>query len=271
MTGTKNGEVLLTVSKVRQRLGNHLILDDVSFEVIDRIREGEVTGQVVGLLGPSGVGKTRLLRIIAGLDEPDSGTVKDRNGKRLEAGSVGYIFQDYPLLRHRTVEDNLLTAGLIAGLDGAASKKRADSLLGEFGLADRGAFYPVQLSGGQRQRVAIAQQLMKPRGLLLMDEPFSGLDPAALDSVMALVKEVAGLDEFNTILIVTHDIRASMIVSDTLHMLGREKEDGNAVPGARIKQTYDMVDRGLAYRKNVDDTPEFVALEREIKAKFHDL
>ncbi len=271
MTVTRNGEVLLTVSKVQLRLGNTLILDEVSFEVVDRIREGEITGQVVGLLGPSGVGKTRLMRIIAGLDEPDTGTVKDKDGKRLEAGSVGYIFQDYPLLRHRTVEDNLLTAGAIAGLDADATKKRASTLLGQFGLADRASFYPAQLSGGQRQRVAIAQQLMEPRGLLLMDEPFSGLDPAALDNVMDLVTEVASLDEHNTILIVTHDIRACMIVSDTLHMLGSDKKDGKIVPGARIQKTYDMVERGLAYRKNVDDAPEFIALEREIKAKFHDL
>ena len=269
---TSNGDILLDVTKVRLHLGENLILDELSFSVVDRIREGTITGQVVGLLGPSGVGKTRLLRIIAGLDAPDAGSVKGHKGAALGQGSVGYVFQDYPLLRHRTVLVNLVLAGRIGGLDDAASEKRAKELLAEFKLTERGSFFPAQLSGGQRQRVAIAQQLMQPRRLLLMDEPFSGLDPAALDSVMKLVTEVANLDELNTILVVTHDIRASMIVSDTLHMIGRERDDkGRIVNGARVKWTYDMVERGLAYRDHVESTAEFVALEREIKSRFAEL
>ncbi len=266
-----NGDVLLDVKKVRLTLGENLILDDVTFDVVDRIREDATTGQVVGLLGPSGVGKTRLLRIIAGLDRPDAGSVKGQGGKELEPGSVGYVFQDYPLLRHRTVESNLVLAGQIGGLEGDAARKRAQVLLAGFKLDGRARFFPAQLSGGQRQRVAIAQQLMQPKRLLLMDEPFSGLDPSALDRVMSLVTEVANLDELNTILVVTHDIRASMIVSDTLHMLGRTLNDGVLEPGAHVKWSYDMVERGLAYREHVETTPEFAALEREIKSKFHEL
>ena len=72
-------------------------------------------------------------------------------------------------------------------------------------------------------------------------------------------------------MLVTHDIRAAMAVSDTLHMLGRFREDGKVVPGARIRETYDMVERGLAWKKGVEALPEFTALEREISAKFHDL
>ncbi len=266
-----DGEVLLDVSKVRLALSGYQILEDVSFEVIDRVREGEVTGQVVALLGPSGVGKTRLLRIIAGLDAPDGGTVRGQNGSELAAGTVGYVFQDYPLLQHRTVKSNLELAGTIAGMSASEAEKRAKLLMDTFNLSDRGGYYPAFLSGGQRQRVAIAQQIMRPRQLVLMDEPFSGLDPAALGSVMALVSEVANLDELNTVVLVTHDIRAAMAVSDTVHMLGRFREDGKLVPGARIRETYDMVERGLAWRKGVELTPEFLALEREIVAKFHDL
>ena len=112
---------------------------------------------------------------------------------------------------------------------------------------------------------------MQPRRFLLMDEPFSGLDPVALDRVLGLVTEVANLHELNTILLVTHDIRASMIVSDTLHLLGRKHDEDKIVPGARIRWSYDMVERGLAYRTDVTEAPEFVALEREIKAKFKEL
>jgi len=266
-----NGEALLTLEGVSLRLGDNQILDRVSFQVFDRIRTGAVTGQIVALLGPSGVGKTRLLRIIAGLDAPDAGTVAGAKGAILEAGSVGVVFQDYPLLRHRTVRSNLELAGKVGDLDRAASRARATKLLTTFGLADRGDFFPAQLSGGQRQRVAIAQQLVTPRSLLLMDEPFSGLDPAALEDVMKLVVDVANLDEANTVMIVTHDIRSAMAVCDTLFMLGRDHKDGKIVPGAKIQATFDLVERGLAWRTGVQDLPEFVVLEREIKAKFREL
>jgi ABC-type nitrate/sulfonate/bicarbonate transport system ATPase subunit len=266
------GEVLLDVQGVKLSLGGSKILDGVSFQVIDWIREGVTTGQVVSLLGPSGVGKTRLLRIMAGLDAPDAGVVFGRNQKTLEAGSVGVVFQDYPLLRHRTVESNLELAGTIGGLDAATARKRTKELLETFGLSERAAFYPAQLSGGQKQRVAIAQQLVVPRQLLLMDEPFSGLDPAALEDVMKLLVDVANLHELNTILVVTHDIRAAMAVSDTVYMLGRDrKDDGKLIPGARVQATYDLVALDLAWKTDVQTLPTFVTLEREIKAKFRTL
>jgi polar amino acid transport system ATP-binding protein/sulfate transport system ATP-binding protein len=265
------GDILLDVKELKLALGETLILDGLSFQVFDRVREGTITGQVVGLLGPSGVGKTRLLRIIAGLDAPDKGEVLGQKAAPLPPGSVGYVFQDYPLLRHRTVRSNLELAGAIAGMDAASATKRAKELLETFKLADRAEFYPAQLSGGQRQRVAIAQQIMKPRQLLLMDEPFSGLDPAALDDVMHLVQEVAHLDELNTIVLVTHDIRAAMAAADTLHMLGRERKDGKIVPGAKVVATFDMVARGLAWRSDVQDAPEFHAMEKELRARFETL
>ncbi|MCU0686458.1 MAG: ATP-binding cassette domain-containing protein [Polyangiaceae bacterium] len=264
------GEVMLSVRDVSLSLGGHLILDKVSFEVHDYIRE-KTTGQVEALLGPSGVGKTRLLRIIAGLDAPDRGSVSGPGGATMPAGSIGVVFQDYPLLRHRTVLSNLLLAGKVGGLSPATATERAAKLLGSFGLAERAHFYPAQLSGGQRQRAAIAQQLVVPRRLLLLDEPFSGLDPAALDDVMELIVEVANLDSLNTIIIITHDIRAAMTVSDTLFILGRDRQGDKLVPGARIQHTYNLVERGLAWREDVQNAPEFGPLEREIKAKFRSL
>lgn len=267
-----DGDVLLDVREVCLALGGSKILHQVSFCVRDRVRPGVVTGQVVGLLGPSGVGKTRLLRILAGLDAPDQGQVLGPGGKPLLAGQVGLVFQNYPLLRHRSVLGNLVVAGTINGLGETAAQARARELLERFGLAERGGFYPAQLSGGQRQRVAVAQQLMRPRSLLLLDEPFSGLDPAALGEVLELIAEVAHMDERNTVIIVTHDIRAAILASDTLLMLGREAEPGEAgprvVPGARIRHSFDLVERGLAWQVGVEEEPRFAALERELKALF---
>ena len=263
------GDVLVDVADVSLTLGGNLILDGVRFQILDRERPGTVTGQIAALLGPSGVGKTRLLRILAGLDQPDSGAVAGIGGAPLTAGSVGVVFQNYPLLRHRTVMGNLLIAGEAQGMSGAEAKARAGQLLGAFGLGDKADLYPAQLSGGQRQRVAIAQQVMKQRQLLLFDEPFSGLDPAALVSVVKLLVEVAHMHEANTLVIVTHDIRAALLASDVVFMLGRP--GGPAGKGAQILHTFDLVERGLAWRDDVERDPAFVALEQEIKGLFRHL
>ncbi len=266
------GEVLLSVRDVSLRLGSNQILSKVRFDVVDRIRPGITTGQVVALLGPSGVGKTRLIRIIAGLDPPDAGVVLGMKETPVVAGSVGVVFQDYPLLRHRSVEYNLIVAGTMKGMRYVDAERRARELLEKFGLADRGNFYPAQLSGGQRQRVAIAQQLVVPKHLLLMDEPFSGLDPAALDEVIRLFIEVANLDDLNTILLVTHDIHSALVISDTVFMLGRDHTpDGKPIPGARVQATFDLVEKGLAWRDDVESDPKFVALEHEVRSRFKTL
>ena len=270
--GGPTGEVLLSVRDVSHRLGGAKVLDHLSFEVHDRVRPGAVTGQIVGILGPSGVGKTTLLRIVAGLDKADSGTVTGIHGNHLGAGDVGVVFQNYPLLRHRTVQRNLEIAGAINGLSSVRARARARELLEAFHLVDHADYHPAQLSGGQRQRVAIAQQLVQPRKLLLMDEPFSGIDPVALDEVIRLVVDVANRDELNTILIVTHDVRAALIVGDTLFMLGRDHaDDGRTIPGARVQATYDLVAQGLAWQKDLEELPEFARLAKEIKSRFKDL
>ena len=271
MTGDPppDGQVLLEVADLSLRLGGALILDRLSMTVHDRVRPGATTGQIVAVLGPSGVGKTRLLRLLAGLDAPDGGTIRGAEGTPLGAGKVGLVFQDYPLLRHRTVRSNLEVAGFANGLARDEAAERARSLLESFRLGDRASFYPAQLSGGQRQRVAIAQQLVSPKRLLLLDEPFSGLDPTALDEVIRLIIEVANRDELNTVLVVTHDIRAALTVTDTLFMLGRDRApEGKVVPGARIQACYDLVARGLCWRENVQELPAFAPLEREIRERF---
>jgi NitT/TauT family transport system ATP-binding protein len=263
------GDVLLSVHDVWLKLGDAQILQGLDFEVHDRVRPGVVTGQVVGLLGPSGVGKTRLLRILAGLDAPDRGSVAGPGGVALPVGSVGLVFQSYPLLAHRTVLDNLVVAGETNGLSGTESRHKAVALLDRFHLAERARYFPAQLSGGQRQRVAIAQQLVKQKTFLLMDEPFSGLDPAALEDVTKLIIEVANMDELNTVVLVTHDIRSALLISDTLFMLGRDRDAaGKVTSGAHIQKTYDLVAMGLAWRADLEIDPGFPAIEREVKQGF---
>ena len=184
-----------------------------------------VTGQVVGLLGPSGIGKTRLFRILAGIDAPDTGQVVIGDpGVPVRRGMVGVVAQNYPLFENRTVLSNMLVAAGQAGLSGSAAAEKAQSYLKRFGLEDRGHLYPSQLSGGQRQRVAIAQQFICSENLLLMDEPFSGLDLMAIERVSRMIAEVAHTAENNTIIVVTHDIVAALAVSDTIWLLGRDRD-----------------------------------------------
>lgn len=267
------GPVILEASDVSLTLGGKLILRDVNLSIKDVRRTGQTTGQVVALLGPSGIGKTRLFRILAGLDAPDKGTVLVGEGRvPVAPGMVGVVAQNYALFRHRTVLGNLVVAGTHCGLSSDEAHSRGLKYLRQFGLEETANRYPAQLSGGQKQRVAIAQQFMCSQHFLLMDEPFSGLDPLAVDRVCGLITEVAHADELNTIIVVTHDIGAALEVADTLWLLGRERAaDGSVLPGARIMESYDLLERGLAWREDISSTPEFADVLREIRKRFQTL
>lgn len=267
------GSTLLKVHNVSLALGGNPILRDVSLEVKDVRRPGVTTGQVVALLGPSGIGKTQLFRILAGLNQPDSGSVLvGEDARPVERGMVGVVAQHYPLFNHRRVLGNLTVAGKHSGMTSEQAQQKALELLKRFKLEDAANKYPLQLSGGQRQRVAIAQQFMCSERFLLMDEPFSGLDMVQVQNVVQLIQEVASLHEFNTIIVVTHDITAALEVADTLWLLGRDRDaQGNVIAGARVQETYNLIERGLAWRKGISETPEFLEVRREVRARFPSL
>lgn len=268
--GCRYGDTLLKVEGVSVTRGGLQILRNLDLEIRDLIRPGYTQGQIVGLLGPSGVGKTTLFRILAGLDVPDSGHVLlGQELRPVQRGMVGVVAQNYPLFTHRTVLGNLLVAGRQAGLPGNEAPRRAGELLRRFGLEEQGRKYPAQLSGGQRQRVAIAQQFMCSEHFLLMDEPFSGLDLVAAERVSDFIHEIAQSDELKTFILVTHDVSAALQVADTIWLLGRDRDpEGRPIPGARVQASFNLVERGLAWREGVSTTPEYLQLLAEIRAIF---
>ena len=149
---------------------------------------------------------------------------------------------------------------------------RINDILKRFDLGGRKSFYPAQLSGGQKQRVAIAQQILCSNNFLLMDEPFSGLDPNMVKQVSSLIVEVANMHELNTIIIVSHDIPSTAAISDTLWVMGRDRnEKGEIIPGAKIKYEYDLIERNLAWHTDIKKMPEFQNLCNELDSLFINL
>ncbi|MDP3710481.1 MAG: ATP-binding cassette domain-containing protein [bacterium] len=266
------GEILLRADNVSQALSGTQILRDISVEVKNIIRPNVQQGQVIGIFGRSGVGKTRLFRILAGLDKPTTGSVfinpDNTHPIPVKRGLVGLVAQHYPLFIHRTLLGNLVKAALRTGCSKKEATERSMEMLENFQLSNRANLYPGQLSGGQKQRGAIAQQLLCSKHFLLMDEPFSGLDPPMVNEVIEYIKRVSDTHELNTIILASHYLEPVVEVADTLWLMGKDKEGDTEIPGARIKEIYDLVDMELAWRPNIAFTQKFIDLIREIREKF---
>ncbi len=180
------------------------------------------TGTLLALLGPSGCGKTTLLRLIAGLDRPHAGTIEvdgrvvESTGEHVppERREVGLVFQEYALFPHLSVADNV-AFGLSRGPDRAG---RVEEMLGQVGLDGLGTRMPHELSGGQQQRVALARALAPGPRLIMLDEPFSNLDPALREGVRREVRRVLRAAEA-TAIIVTHDQEEAMSLADEVAVM----------------------------------------------------
>ncbi|MBG8554092.1 ATP-binding cassette domain-containing protein [Hymenobacter guriensis] len=251
---------VLTLDNVSMEYGGETVLRDISAQVLDVCRPNMNQGQVVGFYGRSGLGKSVLCRIMAGLITPTSGTVKvGIEQEEVTPGAVGFVQQQYPLFNHRTLQDNLLVAAA-RKYEPEEAKRQTDAYLERFQLSQHRKKYPAHLSGGQRQRAAIAQQLLCSDHLILLDEPFSGLDIAMIDEVKKIILEVTTMDELNTVVIVSHDIQTTTALADRLWLLGYERDaSGRLLPGATIsaQHQYNLAEMGLAWHENVEAEPEF--------------
>lgn len=225
----------IDIRGLTKRFGANTVLDGIDFCL--------QPGERVAIIGPSGTGKSTLLRCLNFLDRPDAGvlklgdlTVDAAKASRAQILALrrrtAFVFQNYGLFANKTARQNL-TEGLtvVRGWSAARAEARADEILAQIGLADRGDSYPASLSGGQQQRVGIGRAMALDADLMLLDEPTSALDPEWVGEVLDLIRRIA--DGRQTMLIVTHEMQFAREIADRIVFMegGRIVEEG---PPAQI-------------------------------------
>jgi NitT/TauT family transport system ATP-binding protein len=196
---------MLEFNNVTKSFGNRTILDSISFQLGDN--------RILAILGPSGIGKTTILRIAAGTIKPDAGEVQSDRRK------IGFIFQEPRLLPWRTALANVtLVLKSNKMLTGKEQTKIATAMLERLGLKGFENYYPAQLSGGMRQRVAIARAFVLEPDLLLLDEPFTGLDLGLKGSLQQMLLELLVWRPASMIY-VTHEPQDAVLLADTVIIL----------------------------------------------------
>ncbi|MEF9601252.1 ABC transporter ATP-binding protein [Paracoccus sp. PXZ] len=230
---------MLEVEALCRRFGGVAAVEDVGFSV--------TRGEVTCLLGPSGCGKSTTLRMIAGIERPDSGRIQIGGRAMCDSGAflpperrpVGLVFQDFALFPHLDVAANV---GF--GLQGPAPEKRdrVGALLERVGLSSHAAKYPHELSGGEQQRVALIRALAPRPCLMLMDEPFSSLDHRLRDGVRDATLDLLRESE-TTVLMVTHDPEEAMLMGHRIAVMRK----GRLIQEGRPDELYNRpADRGVA-------------------------
>ena len=221
-----NKKAYVELKHINKTFNDYKASDDVSFSV--------EKGKLIGLLGPSGSGKTTILRILAGLENADSGEIyidgKQVNNIPASKREIGFVFQNYALFRYKTVYDNIAFGLKIQKKSRAEIKERVYELIELVGLRGFEKRYPTQLSGGQRQRVAFARALATQPHLLLLDEPFAAIDAKVRKELRSWLRELINRVGITSIF-VTHDQDEAIEVADQIIVTnkGRIEQVGTPV------------------------------------------
>ncbi len=212
---------MLEVRGLVKTYGARRVVDGVDFEVY--------AGEIVGLLGPNGAGKTTCFRMTCGMIEPNAGTVRlggiDVTGwpmyRRARDGGMGYLAQESSVFRKLSVQDNLLGVMELLGMGRKARRKRCDELLQQFDIAHLRKSLAMSLSGGERRRLEIARSLVSNPKIILLDEPFTGIDPVTIASIQEIVRRL----RYNgiAILITDHQVRETLQITDRSYVIRQGK------------------------------------------------
>lgn len=208
--------MMLRTDKIVKKYKQRTVVDDVTIEV----RQGEV----VGLLGPNGAGKTTSFYIIVGMIKPYSGKVylddsditEEPMYRRAQRG-IGYLAQEASVFRQLSVEDNLKAVLEFTRFTREEQKSRLESLLEEFGLVTVRKSLGIQLSGGERRRTEIARALAVDPKFILLDEPFAGVDPIAVEDIQRIVAHLK--DRNIGVLITDHNVHETLAITDRSYLL----------------------------------------------------
>lgn len=204
-----------------------------SFQAVHKASFQIQKGHLVGLLGPSGGGKTSILRMLAGLEQPNSGEIyfdgKLANSLSVQEREIGFVFQNYALFKHMTVFENIAYGLKVKKQSRSTIKDRVFYLLELMGLSGTEKKYPHQLSGGQRQRVAFARALAPEPQLLLLDEPFAAIDAKIRKELRLWLRNL--INEFGiTTIFVTHDQDEAIEVADQIIILQKGTIEQQGTP-----------------------------------------
>ena len=211
-----------------------------SFPAVDRVNLEIRSGSLIALLGPSGSGKSSLLRLIAGLETLDRGRIwlagKDATLQTVQERNIGFVFQNYALFKHLTIRQNIafglelrVSKQEFTKVTAANIKTKVEELLDLIQLNGLGDRYPAQLSGGQRQRVALARALAIEPQVLLLDEPFGALDARVRKDLRAWLRQLHDRSQVTTIF-VTHDRAEAMEIADTIVIMNDGKIEQFGTP-----------------------------------------
>lgn len=226
--------------------------------IIENVSVSLEKGELVSLLGPSGIGKTTLFNIMSGLESPSSGKVMlDGKDITMLPGQVSYMQQKDLLLPFMKIIDNVSVPLRLKGMDKKSSREKASEYMSEFGLEGCEQKYPSQLSGGMRQRAAFLRAYLYSDKLMLLDEPFSALDTITKTSMHQWYKKVSKIHNTTTFFI-THDIDEAILLSDKIYVM-----EG---PVGHITEEF-IVPYYEVRNEEILLTEEFISLKRKIIRK----